>query len=151
MKVVQYDFFEKDMMLFAEKLAANLYGGGIIYLYGDLGAGKTTFVRALMRGFNFEERVKSPTYGLVESYALDPLTVHHFDFYRIQNVEELQAIGIQEYFSHETLCLIEWPEKAVAVLPPPDLQVALTIHDDYRRITLTAISRIGERMLRDAN
>lgn len=95
----------------------------IIFLYGDLGVGKTTFVRALLKAWGSTEIIKSPTYTLVEPYVLPSRRVFHFDFYRISNQEELEIIGLRDYFSNEAVFLIEWPQIALSLLPHPDLTI----------------------------
>lgn len=105
-----------------------------IYLHGDLGAGKTTLVRGLMHGLGFVGKVKSPTYTLVEPYEVtlnqtDLLNVYHFDLYRFNDEEEWEAAGFRDYFNSESVCLIEWPEKAPHSLPAADIDISLNIKD----------------------
>ena len=111
-----------------------------VYFSGELGAGKTTLVRRLVQGLGHKGAVKSPTYTLVESYEFSQLNVHHFDLYRINDPEELEAMGIRDYFIEGNLCLIEWPERGAEVLPEPDLHIHLEIIPSGRRLTLEAIS-----------
>lgn len=124
--------------------------GAVVHLQGDLGAGKTTLVRALLTTLGHRGAVKSPTYSLVESYQLASLVVHHFDFYRFESEEEFFESGLQELFDEGAVCLIEWPDKAGQFLPPADLVVQL-IHceggQDGRQCVLTACSEQGERIL----
>ena len=100
-------------------------GGALIYLSGDLGAGKTTLSRGLLRGLGFTGRVKSPTYTLVELYVVSRLNLYHFDFYRFGEPEEWQEAGFRDLFNETNICLVEWPEKAGELLPPPDLTIML--------------------------
>jgi len=112
----------------AEQFATLQQTGLLVFLEGDLGVGKTTFVRALLRAMGYKGKVKSPTYTLVESYELaNSLLVHHFDLYRLQNPRELDDLGIEEYITPNTLVFVEWPEQGKGMLPSPDL----TFHYDY--------------------
>lgn len=111
----------------AEQFATLQQTGLLIFLEGDLGVGKTTFVRALLGVMGYEGKVKSPTYTLVETYELANSLVHHFDLYRLQNPKELNDLGIEEYLTPNTLVFVEWPEQGKGILPPPDL----TFHYDY--------------------
>jgi tRNA threonylcarbamoyladenosine biosynthesis protein TsaE len=106
----------------------------VVYLKGDLGAGKTTLVRGLLRALGHSGPVKSPTYTLVETYNISGAPVHHFDLYRMEHPEELEFIGGREYFD-ESLCLIEWPEKGEGWLPKPDLTLMLSAQGNARQIT----------------
>jgi len=110
----------------AAELLPCFEGGGQVHLRGDLGAGKTTLVRSLLREMGFAGRVKSPSYGLIESYALPGRQVHHLDLYRLSHGEELAFLGIEELFDGDALILIEWPEKAQGFLPQPDWIVQLS-------------------------
>ena len=118
-------------------LAAGVAPGRVLHLRGDLGAGKTTVVRGVLRALGHEGKVKSPTYTLVEPYALSRLHLYHFDLYRLKNENEWRDAGFQEYFNADSACAVEWPERAGALLPPPDLEVKLEFAGDGRRALLS--------------
>ncbi len=121
--------------------------GIILYLTGNLGAGKTTLVRGFLRAMSFEGRVKSPTYTLVEPYELLNATVYHFDFYRLNSPDELEYMGIRDYFLTGAYCLVEWPEKAGNALPASDLLIQFKIIENTRQVTLHAVSSKGKDVL----
>lgn len=127
------------------------FAGLQIQLLGDLGAGKTTLVRALLRGLGHTGRVKSPTYTLVEPYALDlpsgELMVYHFDLYRFSDPAEWRDAGFREYFDAGAVCLIEWPQQAGALLGVPDLVFALEVDGDGRSLDARAYSELGNACL----
>src|SRR3982751_4963967 len=128
-------------------LAAGARPGSVLHLRGDLGAGKTTLVRGLLRALGYRGRVKSPTYTLVEPYELSSLHLYHFDFYRLKDRSEWSQAGFREYFSAHALCVVEWPERAGDLLRPPDLQVQLDFHGEARLARLTAHGPPGEAWL----
>ena len=128
-------------------LAAGAQAGRVLHLRGDLGAGKTTLVRGLLRALGHTGRVKSPTYTLVEPYELSSLHFYHFDFYRLKNQEEWEQAGFREYFGSHALCAVEWPERAGELLLPPDLEITLRFEGDGRRAQLEARSVAGEHWL----
>jgi len=116
---------EEDTMFVAGMFAMAIGAGGVIYLEGDLGAGKTTFVRGFMRGLGFLDAVKSPTFTLVEPYELGRGQVYHFDLYRLDHPEELEYLGVDDYFNENALCLIEWSEKGSGYLPDCDILLSI--------------------------
>src|SRR3982074_2302420 len=101
--------------------AAGTTPGRVLHLRGDLGAGKTTVARGLLRALGYAGRVKSPTYTLVELYSLSSLNLYHFDFYRFKDQNEWLSSGFRDYFNAQSLCVVEWPERAGDLLAPPDL------------------------------
>ncbi len=113
-------------------LADQTTTGVVIYLHGDLGAGKTTFTRGFLQGLGFSGKVKSPTYTLVEPYVFSRYNIYHFDLYRFMGAEEWEESGFREYFNPQSICLIEWPEKAMDLLPAANVHVHLT-HDNLQR------------------
>jgi tRNA threonylcarbamoyladenosine biosynthesis protein TsaE len=138
---------EPALVALARELAPRVRDGGMIALRGELGAGKTTFARALLQALGVGARVKSPTYSLIESYALGALAIHHLDLYRIADPGELEWLGLADLTAGPHLLLVEWPERAGAALPPPDLVVALAHAGIVRDAELRARSGRGERWL----
>lgn len=130
-------------------LASGTAPGRVIHLRGDLGAGKTTVARGLLRALGYAGRVKSPTYTLVELYPLSSLNLYHFDFYRFKDQEEWLSSGFRDYFNPHSVCVVEWPERAGALLAPPDLEVRLEFDADTpgRRAVLQARSEAGSSWL----
>lgn len=131
----------------ARRLAPALLDGGVVFLRGELGAGKTTFARALLRALGVGERVKSPTYSLLERYTVNGRDAFHLDLYRIADAGELEWLGLDELDARETLVLVEWPERGLGALPAPDLEVALEHDSTGRRVYLTPVSERGQRWM----
>lgn len=138
------------------RLAKILQPGFTVYLHGELGAGKTTFTRGVLQGFGHVGKVKSPTYTLVEIYQLQhnidfnvnsSYTLYHFDLYRFNDENEWDAAGFRDYFNAQSICIIEWPEKAAHVLPEPDIHVRLSLYDEGRKIQFSAGSVLGSKCL----
>ncbi len=121
--------------------------GLVIYLEGDLGAGKTTLVRGLLRGLGYAEKVKSPTYTLVEEYRASGLDLFHFDFYRFTRPEEYLDAGLDEHFAGAGICLVEWPRNAAPYLPPADILIALAVVGEGRSAVVSAHSERGNACL----
>jgi tRNA threonylcarbamoyladenosine biosynthesis protein TsaE len=130
-----------------EALAAGAAPGRVLYLRGDLGAGKTTLVRGLLRALGHPGRVKSPTYTLVEPYSVSSLHFYHFDFYRFKDRSEWLSSGLREYFNPQAFCVVEWPEKAGDLLNPPDVEVTLQFSGDARKAGVEAHSGAGKAWL----
>lgn len=128
-------------------LARALAPGLSIHLHGDLGAGKTALTRALLHAAGHKGNVKSPTYTLSEPYRVmlggEPVNVIHFDLYRMSSPEEFLDAGFREEFDGHNICIVEWPEKADPVLPPPDLNVFLSVAGEGREVELQALSQLG--------
>jgi tRNA threonylcarbamoyladenosine biosynthesis protein TsaE len=129
------------------RLAVLLSPGLKIYLSGDLGSGKTSLVRALLRAAGHAGRVKSPSYTLLELYVVSSLNLYHFDFYRFREQKEWVDAGFRELFNENSVCIVEWPEKAGALLPPPDLEFSLEIRPPGRDVRINAHSAAGETCL----
>lgn len=129
-------------------LNQHLDQGVVIYLNGDLGAGKTTLTRSIVRQFGHQGNVKSPTYTLVEEYQLTPFSVYHFDLYRLADPEELEFMGIRDYFRPQTLCLLEWASKGEGMIPAADIIVQIDYATEGRNIQLQPQSSTGESIVR---
>jgi len=128
-------------------LAACIVPGMRIYLRGELGSGKTTLIRGLLRALGVQESVKSPSYTLVELYVVSRLHLYHFDFYRFLDSREFDDAGLAGYFHGEGVCLVEWPERAGAALPRTDLEISLSYAGAGREIRVSAHSEAGARCL----
>lgn len=134
---------EADMVAFGERIGRSLRAqpkSQCVFLNGDLGAGKTTLSRGILRAFGHTGAVKSPTYTLVEIYEFAERRVYHFDLYRLGDPEELEYMGIRDYFSDGSICLMEWPERGKGILPEPDLLIDVVVEGLGRKITVSAKS-----------
>jgi len=142
---------EAGTIALGSALTRVLAPGLAIYLHGDLGAGKTTLTRALLHAAGYIGHVKSPTYTLVEPYPLtvdgQTLQFMHFDLYRMISAEEFLEAGFREEFNAHNICIVEWPEKAGAVLPPPDIHIYLDVAGTGRDVKLQAMSDLGSQCL----
>ena len=136
-----------DTAALGAALAPGALPGRVLHLRGELGAGKTTLVRGLLRALGYAGRIKSPTYTLVEPYTLSSLHFYHFDFYRLKDRIEWEEAGFREYFGAHSLCVVEWPERAGGLLPMPDLEIELTFQDAGRRARLSVSTAAGDAWL----
>ena len=138
---------EPGMQSLAAQLAKHLIPPLVIHLHGDLGAGKTTFTRALIQGTGYTGRVKSPTYGLMEYYPTGELEFLHLDLYRIGDSGELEFLGITDLLNERTVLLVEWPDHGKGALPEADLSLHIDHHDERRLLVFKAYSRSGNQVL----
>jgi tRNA threonylcarbamoyladenosine biosynthesis protein TsaE len=138
---------ESATLLLGAALARAVVPGLVIYLHGDLGAGKTALTRALIQAAGHKGTVKSPTYTLSEPYRVQldgqPANIIHYDLYRMSSPEEFLDAGFREDFDGKNICIVEWPEKGEPVLPPPDVRVSLEVHGVGRAVELQALSPQG--------
>ena len=138
---------EKNTLDLGENISTFLTEGLLIFLKGDLGAGKTTLARGLIRGLGHIGTVKSPTYSLVEQYEFDIFTLNHFDLYRFTNPNEWFSSGFQEYINNNDVTLIEWPEKSAELLPNPDLEIELVYKNESRIAHINSLTDKGCKCL----
>jgi tRNA threonylcarbamoyladenosine biosynthesis protein TsaE len=134
---------EAATLALGARLGRALAAGASVWLEGDLGAGKTTLTRGILRELGFAGRVKSPTYTLVELYELSRFNLYHFDLYRFTDPDEWEDAGFRDYFNAGSVCLVEWPEKAGGRLPQPDLRLRFDILDEGRNVCLDALTEVG--------
>src|SRR6056297_605607 len=134
---------ETGMVELGEQLAGRFRAPLVVFLEGDLGMGKTTLARGMLQGLGHAGAVKSPTYTLVEPYELPALTVYHFDFYRLEDAGELEYMGIRDYFGENSVCLVEWPERGLGVLPLADIVITITSEGSGRRLSIYASTDSG--------
>ena len=140
---------EAATLRLGEALAAGAGKGLVLHLKGELGSGKTTLARGLIHALGHAGRVKSPTYTLLEPYGLLRLDLYHFDFYRFKDRSEWLSSGFREYFNADSLCIVEWPERAGDAIEPPDLAIRLEYQGNARSANLTAHSPPGRQWLQD--
>jgi tRNA threonylcarbamoyladenosine biosynthesis protein TsaE len=138
---------EAATLRLGERLAAGIGPGRVLHLRGDLGSGKTTLARGLLRALGQSGRIKSPTYTLVELYPLSSLNLYHFDLYRFKDRTEWLNSGFREYFNADSACLVEWPERAGDLLSPPDVDLQLEFDGAGRRARLASLTPAGSSWL----
>lgn len=140
---------EAQLEAFARRLAGGMQPPLVIYLEGPLGAGKTTFVRAVARALGHGGRVKSPTYGLMERYDFNDLALLHLDLYRIEDPAELDYLALRDLFGEDTVLFIEWPRRGGSEIPPPDIRVRFSDDVQDRRLSAIACSAAGDSLISD--
>lgn len=138
---------EASQEALAAEIASVCPEGTVIFLQGDLGTGKTTFVRGFLRSLGHTGNVKSPTYTLVEPYVIDNKRIFHFDLYRLAEPDELEYAGGRDYFDEQSICLVEWPERAQGFLPQADLEVKLSYEGDGRHAEFITNTGKGVQLL----
>ncbi|CAI8932015.1 tRNA (adenosine(37)-N6)-threonylcarbamoyltransferase complex ATPase subunit type 1 TsaE [Pseudomonas sp. YuFO20] len=143
-EVTLYLADEQAMSDFGARIARITEGHGLIFLEGNLGMGKTTLSRGIIRGLGHVGAVKSPTFTLVEPYEIGDIRAFHFDLYRLVDPEELEFLGIRDYFEDDALCLIEWPDKGAGFLPKPDLTITISPQDSGRSLKILSQGSRGE-------
>jgi tRNA threonylcarbamoyladenosine biosynthesis protein TsaE len=139
---------EADTERLGAALAPQLRAGLVLFLHGELGAGKTTFIRGILRGLGHIGAVKSPTYTLVEPYQMGGLTIYHFDLYRLNDPEELEFLGVRDYLEGSGVCLVEWAERGAGVLPAPDVDIEIERQEEGRVVRFTSRTENGTMLLR---
>ncbi len=138
---------EKNTLDLGKNISAYLTEGFLIFLKGDLGAGKTTLARGLITGLGYDGSVKSPTYSLIEQYEFDKFTLNHFDLYRFTSPNEWISSGFQEYINSHDVTLIEWAEKSADFLPTPDLEIELFYENEGRIVNIISLTEKGNKCL----
>ena len=147
--LTEYLSDERATAQWGARLLAALRAPLSIHLEGDLGTGKTSLVRAVLRASGHTGPVPSPTYTLLETYEGGPFCVHHFDLYRLADPEELEMIGTRDYFAEDSVRFIEWPERGRGFLPDPDLEIVLNVEGLGRRLEVEAYTSPGREVLED--
>lgn len=147
-RAIQVSVAEESLLeALASQFAKDLHPPLVVYLAGPLGAGKTTFVRALAKTLGYSGRVKSPSYGLLERYDFKDISLLHLDLYRIEHEAELDYLALRDLFGERSVLLIEWPSRGGTAIPPPDIELRFSDDVRDRSLTLTARSAAGEALL----
>jgi len=133
---------ESAMLTLGRSWAQKLGHGCVVFLSGELGAGKTTLVRGVLSGFGYDGIVSSPTYTLVEPYFLQNRHIYHFDFYRVKSPEELEMIGVRDMLTPKSVCLIEWPDRGNGFLPEPDYEFDIQYSNSGRRVEIKQCDKL---------
>ena len=137
---------DSAMRALGARLAAECPGRCVIYLVGELGAGKSTFARGFLHALGYQDAVRSPTYTLVEPYDLPSRHVYHLDLYRLTDAEELEFLGLRDWLDRDSILLVEWPQKGEGVLPPADLIIEIEYEGSARQVHMRAISGFGRQI-----
>jgi tRNA threonylcarbamoyladenosine biosynthesis protein TsaE len=140
---------EGSVAILAARFARLIRAPMVLFLHGDLGSGKTTFARACIHALGFQGYVKSPSYGLLESYAVSGITVLHLDLYRIEDPEELDYLALRDLYDEQSVLMVEWPEKGGSHLPAPDLDIEFIEGTETRFIRSFAKSNAGFELNRE--
>lgn len=135
-----------QMQRLGETAARGVKPGQVVFLHGDLGAGKTTWVRGALRGLGYTGPVKSPTYTLLEPYYLEGFNLYHFDLYRLESAEELENLAFRDYLDGSGACFVEWPERGEGLLPAPDCRIEITGNTEGRRVTASCTTELGKTL-----
>lgn len=138
---------ENDTIQFARNFASLLDRPLVLSFKGEIGAGKTTFIRALLQALGVDSKIKSPSYSLIETYQLNPFTIHHIDLYRIADASELDYLGFRDLLAEPALLCIEWPERAGNFLPPIDMAFSMSLHLAGRMLEISALTPPGQILL----
>ena len=141
---ISWSLADEAETIAAGALISRAMSSGVLFLHGNLGMGKTTLARGVIQSLGHQGAVKSPTYTLVEPYEFDDRRVYHFDLYRLGDPEELEYMGIRDYFENSSLCLVEWSEKGEGFLPAADLDLFLEPEALGRKITIFARTELGQ-------
>ncbi len=138
---------EAQTLALGRDLAPAVRSGGVVFLQGALGMGKTTLARGLLNALGYQGKVKSPTYTIVEPYELESVNLYHFDLYRLEDPQEVELMGAREYFCPENLCLVEWPCRGQGWIPAADLELVFERHGHGRQLRMLAGTEKGREML----